>query len=215
MSFMKNCRVFGKWALAALLLSTFWLAGCGTTEPKGQFSPLTEEQQAAVAVTPEPVVDLISKGEAITITLTDIPNIVPPIEERVKEDGTVTLIQNQTFVAAGKTRRQLETEIRERYVPKYYVNMSVSVKQQENTRFYFVGGEVRVPGRQVYIGSMTVLKAIQSCGDFTDFANRRKVRLTRANGKIEIIDAKKALKNPSLDLAVFPGDSINVPRTIW
>lgn len=203
--------LYKKLGLVALFMSVLWLAACGTTQ-SGGFAPVGGEEQAAVA---KPIADVIQPGEAITITLSDLPMGVQPIEERVKEDGTITLLQNQTFTAAGKSRRQLEQEIRERYVPKFYRNMTVSVQQQENTRFYFVGGEVRNPGRQVYLGPMTVLKAIQSCGDFTDFANRRKVQLFRSNGTREIINAKRALQDPSLDLPVYPGDRIHVPRSIF
>jgi polysaccharide export outer membrane protein len=200
-----------RWGLA-LVVAVFglWLSGCAGT--KGQFADLQEQGEAPKQPS---ILDTLQVGEAITITFSDLPAPIPPTEERVKEDGTITLLQNQTFIAAGKTRRELEQEIRERYVPKYYVNMTVSVKQQENTRFYFVDGEVKAPGRQVYLGEMSVLKAIASCGGVTDFSNRRKVRLIRANGKIEIVNALKALEDPSLDLRVYPGDRVVVPRSIW
>ena len=140
------------------------------------------------------------------------PTPVLPIEQRVKDDGTITLIENQTFTAANKSRGQLETEIRERYVPKIFVKMTVSVMHQKDTQFYYVGGEVKSPGRQVYISRLTVLGAIKSAGDFTDFANRKKVQLTRASGRTFKINCNDALQNPNLDLEVMPGDNINVPR---
>src|SRR5512133_158881 len=121
---------WGKWALALMLgIAGIWITGCAG--PKSQFDPIEPGQEDPAVSTP---LDTISVGEAITINFSDLPIIVPPVEERVKEDGTITLLQNQTFVAAGKTRRQLEKEIRDRYVPKFYVNMTVSIRQQENTR---------------------------------------------------------------------------------
>jgi protein involved in polysaccharide export with SLBB domain len=71
---------------------------------------------------------------------------------------------------------------------------------------------VRQSGRQEYLGPTTVLKAIASAGDFTDFASRRKVRLNRKDGSWQIVDCVKAAQNPSLDLPVFPGDKIDVPQ---
>lgn len=206
-------RFMKRWGavLALCILATAATTGCSGGRSNESFSALPQDA-APAPVTSD--VDTIKVGEAITITLSDIPGIVPPIEERVKEDGTITLLHNQTFQAAGKTRRQLEQEIRARYVPEFYVNMTVSVRQQENTRFYYVGGEVKQPGRQVYLGAMTVLRAVQSCGDFTEFANRRKVQLIRANGKIYSVNANRALKDPTLDLPVYPGDRIHVPRKI-
>ena len=138
---------------------------------------------------------------------------MPAFEERVKEDGTITLIENQNFTAAGKTRGQLEKDIRNAYVPKYYVKMTVTVKPQE--RLFYVGGEVRQPGRVAYGGPLTVLKAIQSAGDFTDFANKKRVHLTRMTGKKETINCIKARERPELDLPVYPGDTIHVPRRPW
>lgn len=68
--------------------------------------------------------------------------------------------------------------------------------------------------RQIYVGSTTVLRAITSCGDFTEFANRRKVEIIRANGQREVMDCNKARKDPSkYDRPICPGDAIFVPRS--
>jgi protein involved in polysaccharide export with SLBB domain len=235
----RTSKKFVFWgALAGLVLATAGLTGCHSAPsapqqfadlPGAARAPIMSERTPTAAPAPavksnreaplENKIDVIQPGDALTISFKDLPkdevaNL--PTEERVKQDGTITLLHNQTFMAAGLTRGELEKLIRERYVPKYYVNMTVSVKQQEATRFYFVGGEVKIPGRQVYISRMTVLKAIQSCGDFTDFANKKKVRLTRADGKTKlIVNAVKALENPTLDVEVYPGDTIHVPRSIF
>jgi protein involved in polysaccharide export with SLBB domain len=157
--------------------------------------------------------ELIHVGDSLVIIFSDLPNPAPPIEEQVRDDGTITLLLNQTFNVVGKTRGELAREIRARYVPKYYVNLTVTIKPLD--RYYFVGGEVKGPSRQPYLGKMTVLKAIQSCGDFTDFANKRKVRLTRTDGHIYVVDCIKAQVHPELDLEVYPGDKIYVPRKLF
>jgi protein involved in polysaccharide export with SLBB domain len=136
-------------------------------------------------------------------------------EQKIKEDGTITLTLNQTFKADGKTRGNLEKEIRARYVPDYYKYMTVTVKQQESTRWYYMNGEVRSPARQIYNSRITVLKAIASAGGFTDFANKKKVKLTRVDGRTQTVNCVKALDNPRLDPEVYPGDTIHVPRRIW
>ncbi len=157
--------------------------------------------------------EIINIGDTLTITFSDLPIGLQPIEQQVRGDGSITLIENQTFTAAGKSRGELEKEIRARYVPRIYTKMTVTIKPLE--RFFFIGGEVRVPGKQTYTGPITVLKAIQSAGDFTDFAKRTRVRLRRLNGKQETIDCIKARENPALDLPVFPGDTIHVPRRLF
>ena len=153
-------------------------------------------------------------ADALVVTFSDLPQGagVAPFEIKIKEDGTITLLQNKTFTAVNKSVSELEQEIRSAYVPAYYKYMTVTVRHPDSTRFYYVGGEVRAPGRQVYAGPITVLKAIQSCGDFTDFANKKKVKLTRTNGRIEIINCIKAQDDPRLDLDVYPGDRIHIPR---
>ena len=86
---------------------------------------------------------------------------------------------------------------------------------QPQERFYFVDGEVKEPNRQIYLSSTTVLKAIASSKGFTDFADKAKVRVIRADGTTQIVNCKRALKDPRLDLEVFPGDTVIVPRSIW
>ncbi len=163
------------------------------------------------ALTP---IDMIHVGDSLIITFSDMAYNVPQMQDRVKEDGTITLLQNVTFTAAGKTRGELEKEIRKTYVPAYYKAMTVNVQFDAQHQFYTVNGEVKAAGRQVYLSRTTVLKAIGSAGYFTDFANKRDVQLIRS-GQIFHINANKALKNPSLDLEVYPGDLINVPRRQW
>lgn len=159
--------------------------------------------------------EVLRVGDSLTITFADTPTLIPPFEEKIKEDGTITLLQNQTFAAAGATLGDLGKEIRKRYVPDYYKYMTVTVKQQEMTRWYYVDGEVRQPSRQIYSSRITVSKAIASAGGFTDFAKKTKVKLTRVDGRTQIVNCPKALDNPSLDPEVYPGDKIHVPRRLW
>jgi protein involved in polysaccharide export with SLBB domain len=222
-----------------MLLAGLLLAGCRSSGP--QFADVpglpanTGTAPAAMTSAPDPVrattaspataaapakdsdniLDLLNPGDPVIITFADLPIPVQPQEDRIKEDGTITLLQNQTFRAAGKTRGELEREVHDRYVPKLFRTMTVTIQQQGQTRFYYVGGEVKQPNRQVYISKLTVLKAIQSAGDFTDFAKKTKVVLIRADGRKFIIDCKKAQQHPELDLDVYPGDKIHVPRRIF
>jgi polysaccharide export outer membrane protein len=162
---------------------------------------------------PEP--EVLRVGDSLTVSFTDTPQTIPSFEEKIKEDGTITLTLNQTFKAEGRTRGELERDIRARYVPDYFKYMTVTVKQQESTRWYYLNGEVRSPARQIYNSRITVLKAIASAGGFTDFANKKKVRLTRVDGRTQTVNCVKALDNPALDPEVYPGDTIHVPRRLW
>lgn len=197
-----------RWAIISGLLCAllFLSAGCKTKPHRSSLD----------AASPQPIGDspeLIRVGDSLTIVFSDLNPLIPAFEERVKDDGTITLIKNQLFTAAGKTRGDLEREIRARYVPDYYQNLTVTIKPLD--RFYTVSGEVKLPGRQPYLGPTSVLRAIASCGDFTDFAKKSKVKLTRANGRSFTVNCKKAIPDPRLDLEVLPGDKIYVPRSIF
>ena len=166
------------------------------------------------AMTPQAVSAILAAGDLVRVTFSDLPPPgLQPVEIRIPEDGRITLPYNMTVQAVGKTVSQLQDEIRNAYVPKLFVNLTVNIKTEE--RFYFVGGEVRVPARQQYLGDMTVLRAIDTVGGFTDFANRKKVELRRADGQIHTINWDKARKNPKLDLKVYPNDQIVVPRRFF
>ncbi len=157
-------------------------------------------------------VGMIRVGEKVTVSFSDLPKDVqiPKVEIRIAEDGQIPLPYNISVHAAGKTTRQLEQEIRSQYVPRYYNYMTVTVTTEE--RWYYVGGEVKVPNRVFYTGPITVLRAIDSVGGFTDFANRNNIELTRQNGEKIKVSWKKVLKNPKLDPEVFPNDQIIVHR---
>ena len=127
----------------------------------------------------------------------------------IAEDGTITLPLIGKVQAAGKTPGELQDNITRLYVPAYYVSLAVTVTAPQ--RVYYVGGEVVHPGPELYNGETTVTKAIQSAGDFTQFASHT-VWLTRADGTRIRVKVDKALRDPTQDPPVFPGDQIQVPR---
>lgn len=147
-------------------------------------------------------------GDSVIITFDGPPGGVAPHEEIIKEDGTITLPDVGHVKAAGKTSGELQDAIHDKYVPGIYTRLTVTVKTGD--RVFFVRGDVKAPGRQIYTGPITLTKAITSAGDFTDFSNRRNVVLTRANGQRYVIDCVKILDGKKPDPAVYPGDQIDV-----
>lgn len=159
-------------------------------------------------------IDKVRIGEKLVIVFSDTPAPgLPPHEVTVSSDGVISLPFNKSVAAAGKPKQELQQEIRAIYVPSYFRQMSVTIRTED--RFFTVGGEVRNPSRQLFVGTMTVLKAIASVGGFTDFGNKRRVDVTRANGQKETIDAIKAQENPQkFDVPIYPGDHIFVHRRL-
>ena len=218
---MKRNRLNYCLNLATLLVTALCSSG-SFSDPNPQTRYFPEENNARTttgaanpnATTTVIAADEVSKlvvGDLIAINFSDVP---PPglleLRTRIPADGMLTLHYNVRVKALGKTIDELQRDIRSAYVPSLYVNLTAVVKAEE--RVYFVGGEVRVPNRQVYQASMTVLRAIDTAGGFTDFANKKKIELRRANGEVSVIDWFKASKNPRLDLQVLPNDHITVGR---
>jgi polysaccharide export outer membrane protein len=128
---------------------------------------------------------------------------------RVQPDGQLTLPFIGEIQAAGETTHELHQKLVGVYVLRFYK----AWPDLRVRRTYYVQGQVLTSGRQEYLGPTTVLKAIATAGDFTGFAHRRRVVLTRADGTRILVDCVKAAKDSSYDLPVYPGDKIEVPQT--
>ena len=83
-------------------------------------------------------------GETVIVDLTGTADQIPEHSEPIKEDGTITFRYIGAVQAAGKTPGELQNEIHNLYVPKYYVRLTVTVKSED--RVYYVGGEVKQAG---------------------------------------------------------------------
>jgi polysaccharide export outer membrane protein len=195
--------------LSLCLLAVAFLAGCDTTGT-GSNPPKNPIAPALVA--------RFQVGDTIVVNFSGLPPgdsmITTAHTEAIKEDGTITLPYIGQVVAVGKTAGELQTEILNLYVPKYYLNLTVTVTSGD--RVYYVGGEIKGDGRQLYVDGTTVTKAVQSAGGLTDFANHHNLKLIRAaTGQVITVDYDQALQNPADDLPVYPNDQINVSRRLW
>jgi protein involved in polysaccharide export with SLBB domain len=155
----------------------------------------------------------LNVGDTITISFDGLPDPLMPQEKTINEDGTITLSDIGTITVVGKSTGEIENIIHDLYVPKIYNHLTVTVKAGD--RVYYVRGEVKAPGRQIYVGQITVTKAITSAGDFDDFSNKRNVILTRANGKRFVINCDNILNGDAPDPGVYPGDQIDVQRRMF
>ena len=115
--------------------------------------------------------------------------------------------------AVNKKVKALEDEIQKLYVPKYFVYLTVNIQYAD--RFYYVGGQVRSPSKFPYVSEITILKAIDAAGGFTDYANKKSVLIKRATGKLEKVDCEKALTTPTKDVPIYPNDKIEVNMRKW
>ncbi len=183
----------------SLLVSVLFNTGCETPTNSNKVYICTADE--------------IRNGDTLRISLLDIPGELHDKEFTVRSDGTVNLPYVNSIKASGKKFGDFEREVQKTYLEKkIFGQITVIVKAGD--RFYSVGGEVKAAGRQLYTGDTTVLRAIVTCGDFNEYANRSKVEIIRANGEREVMNCNKARQNPALDRPICPGDAIFVPKSL-
>jgi protein involved in polysaccharide export with SLBB domain len=200
-------------AASGLLVMGLLLAGCET----GRHGDYTQVTVTNVTDTAGAIynVDKFRVSDPVAIRFSGSSGdttLIPEYQETIKEDGTISPPQLGLVVAAGKTPGELQHELQTNYATLF---RHLTVTLVSPSRYYYVSGEVRKPGPEPYLGETDIVKAISAAGDFTDFANKKNVRLTRANGQTEIIDVKRILDEPQFDVPVFPGDKIFVKRRFW
>ena len=185
------------------------LAGCGGS-PEANVGPDVP--------TPAPAGQgggRFSVNDKVKVQIKDTPDtqLQLPHVVQIRENGMITLPYIGDVKADGKTSSELQKDITAKFVPAFFTRVTVTVEPDE--RYYFVGGEVKQESQRAYLGTITVTRAIRASGGFTDFADKKKVKLTRASGEVLEVNVPKAMKDPRLDPLVYPGDQIHVPRSIW
>jgi protein involved in polysaccharide export with SLBB domain len=208
--------------------ATLLLTGCSS--PDSSTSRLQASSPAAVTgasggktasplsryQTPEErISDTLREGDVVSIFFSggsELPAV--RYEDRIKNDGKIKLPElSEPIMAANKSRSQLEDDIVKAYVPRYYKHLTVTITSEN--RFFYVGGMVKNEGRFAHSGEMTVLRCIAAAGGFNDFAKKKNVQVTRADGRKLRVNCVEALDHPDKDLPIFPDDRIYVPRRYW
>ena len=173
----------------------------------GFFSPRTGLAQAVLRV-----------GDSVDIRLGGVPaeeTAALTATQTIDDSGMVNLPYIGKIKIAGLDSDKAQQVIEARLVSgKIYTNPTITLNVQTSSRFVNVTGEVKGSGRVPYTADLTVMSAIAAASGFNDFADKKRVKLTR-NGKVEVIDTRKFAIDPSLDVKVLPGDQIFVPQSIW
>jgi polysaccharide biosynthesis/export protein len=226
---METMKLFGRGFLAfGLILAAVLLAGCDTTtsgndpryDPLG-LGPDTNSPEVLVNtnVRPKAVSSAqthykLRVGDDLVVTILDTPPPpIPPIQDTVRDNGTITLIHSQEFKAAGMSITELQKAIHERYVSNYYNSLTANITLAN--RFYYVIGEVMQPNRVPYAGPIKVVEAINTAGGPTLYANMSNVTVTRDSGEVIKVNCNKAKKDSRLNIEIFPGDRIEVGKSLW
>ena len=189
-----------------MVLACVLLTGCGGS---GTYTSTTY----APAKVPPSSSAYLRAGDRITVQLTGVPDGGYLNEKQIPASGQLSLpYLDQPFQAVGVTPSDLAEQITAAYkAQKIYRSPVVTVLAE--VQYVNVGGEVRSPANVPYRPDATVMSIINTCGGFTEFANRRSVRVIRG-GQVIYVNCNKAMTDPGADPPVYPGDQIIVPRTI-
>jgi polysaccharide biosynthesis/export protein len=135
---------------------------------------------------------------------------------QVRPDGKITLPLVGDIAAAGRTSVELRDAIAgalQEYIAKPVVTVIVT---ETTPQVLYVTGEVNKPGALPIVnGQMSILQAIAMAGGFTDFANKKDIRVLRkgANGMQTLrFNYKEAIDDESRrePLPLLPGDTVIV-----
>jgi polysaccharide export outer membrane protein len=141
---------------------------------------------------------------------------------RVNDNGELEVPYIGLVPAKGRTCRELAYAIKAALEKEYYYHATVilaieRVSEKSRGRIYVYGsvkgqGPQEIPADESY----TVSKAIIRAGGFGDFANKRKVKVTRKNGQDFTIDLKRVIEEGRTDedMVLQPDDQIYVPQRL-
>jgi protein involved in polysaccharide export with SLBB domain len=141
---------------------------------------------------------------------------------RINDNGELEVPYVGLVSAQGRTCKELAYSIKSLLEKEYYYHATVilavdRVSEKSRGRIY-VYGSVKAQGPQEIPPdeSYTVSKAIIRAGGFGDFANKRKVKVTRKNGKEFNIDLKRVIEegHTEEDVVLVPDDQIYVPQRL-
>jgi protein involved in polysaccharide export with SLBB domain len=223
----KRGRLAGLLAAAMLLL-----AGC-TAPDHSEFAELNPGESASTGSGTEPggissdtLEDVHKLGVGDRVSFRIVEDKEEPKPTLLSDSGELEVPYLGRVPAAGKTCLQLAGEIKAALEKKYYyratVVISVDVLNKIRGKIY-LAGRVKVPGYEDIPTDevFTVSKAILRAGGFSEFADKRHVKVTRKaeNGpedNVVTIDVARILEKGQAgkDFALRPDDRVFVPSRL-
>lgn len=159
--------------------------------------------------------DPFRKGDFVKVELSGVPAQDQSVFElKVDESGNISMPHIGSIKAEGLNSAALKEKIEVMYkMAQIYNNPNVSVTSLQ-ARYVSVSGEVRAPQRIYHAKDLTALGAIATCGGFTDFSDRRRVKLLR-DGKVIVFNAIEMIEDPTKDIPLLPEDIIQVQKSVF
>ena len=186
--------------------------GAGRRLPDAN-SPAPARRPARQAPTPQEIITL-RESDVLKISFPANANL--NTTQPIRRDGMISMPLIGEVKAAGKTPKQLETDLADLYSTQL-LSKEVTVEVQSSTFPVYVTGSVLRPGKIVADHPMTAFEAIMEAGGF-DYAkaNMKAVVVIRQEGdhvqKFKL-DLKRVMDGKAgTPFYLKPGDTIFVPE---
>ena len=189
------------WPFSVSVSALLFSVGCGSVN-----DPITARSDMNRAKGP------LTVNDVLIITLSREGEESFTREVRIQGNGSITLPLIGSVTVAGMTCEQAAAQIKSAFVLAERPGSPIIVRVTLPRYLPVITGEVRNPGRIYPNGEITVTWVIQHAGGFTPNANQKKVKLTRADGTVEVVNCVKAVNDARYDRKVTLGDFIEVPR---
>lgn len=141
---------------------------------------------------------------------------------RINDGGELEVPYIGLVPASGRTCKELARSVKAALEREYYHHATViiavdQVSEKSRGKVYIYGfvkgqGPQEIPPDETY----TVSKAIIRAGGFGDFADKKRIKLTRKNGETVIVNLKRVIEDGRTDedVVVQPDDQIYVPQRL-
>lgn len=203
-------------AFAIVVLSTGG-AAAQTTTPGGGAARTPSAMGAAPAIVTPPADYLIGPEDVLSIFFWREKDLT--VDVVVRPDGKISLPVINELQAAGLTPEELRQSVIKAAAKFFNEDPTVNViVKQINSRKVFITGEVSKPGPYPLLEPMTVLQLIAKAGGLNEFANKKRIRVVRAEKRPDgapwtvainyndLLDGKNMKQNVELK----PGDTVIV-----
>lgn len=141
---------------------------------------------------------------------------------RINDSGELEVPYIGLIPAAGRTCKELAHSVKAALEREYYYHATViiavdHISEKSRGKVYVYGsvkgqGPQEIPPDETY----TVSKAIIRAGGFGDFADKKKIKLTRKSGETVVVNLKRVIEDGRTDedVVVQPDDQIYVPQRL-
>ncbi|MEA2031087.1 MAG: polysaccharide biosynthesis/export family protein [candidate division Zixibacteria bacterium] len=161
----------------------------------------------------------VGQGDMLEISFWQDPSLNSQV--RINQDGKISIDIVGEIQAAGKTTKQLETDII-RHISRVNKNISQAVVRviQFNFQYVFVSGQVNDAGKKTFEEIPGLWSIINEAGGVTEIGDLSRVMIIHGGegdnaGQVEIVNVRNAIATGTLNELpkISRMDTIEIPRT--